>query len=28
MAEYDLALRYFTILPISTPTMVIGLIRG
>ena len=28
MAEYDLALRYFTILPISTPTMIIGLIRG
>ncbi len=25
MAEYDLALRYFTILPISVPTMVIGL---
>ena len=26
MAEYDLALRYFTVLPISVPTMVIGLI--
>ena len=26
MAEYDLALRYFTILPISVPTMVVGLI--
>jgi len=26
MAEYDLALRYFTILPISVPTMLIGLI--
>ena len=25
MAEYDLALRYFTVLPISVPTMVIGL---
>ena len=25
MAEYNLALRYFTILPISVPTMVIGL---
>ena len=25
MAEYDLALRFFTILPISVPTMVIGL---
>ncbi len=28
MAEYDLALRYFTVLPISVPTMVIGLIAG
>ena len=28
MAEYDLALRYFTVLPISVPTMVIGLISG
>lgn len=28
MAEYDLALRYFTILPISVPTMVIGLMAG
>ena len=28
MAEYDLALRYFTILPISVPTMVIGLVAG
>ena len=27
MAEYDLALRYFTILPISVPTMVVGLMR-
>ena len=27
MAEYDLALRFFTILPISVPTMVIGLMR-
>ena len=27
MAEYDLALRYFTVLPISVPTMVIGLMR-
>ena len=26
MAEFDLALRYFTILPISVPTMVVGLI--
>jgi hypothetical protein len=25
MAEYDLALRYFTILPISVPTLIIGL---
>ena len=25
MAEYDLALRYFTVLPISVPSMVIGL---
>lgn len=25
MAEYDLALRYFKVLPISVPTMVIGL---
>jgi hypothetical protein len=25
MAEYGLALRYFTVLPISVPTMVIGL---
>ena len=25
MAEYDLALRYFTVLPIAMPTMVIGL---
>ena len=24
MAEYDLALRYFTILPISVPTLVVG----
>ena len=28
MAEYDLALRYFTVLPISVPTMVIGLIAS
>ena len=28
MAEYDLALRYFTVLPISVPTMVIGLISS
>ena len=28
MAEYDLALRYFTVLPISIPTMVIGLKAG
>ena len=28
MAEYDLALRYFKVLPISVPTMVIGLMRG
>ena len=28
MAEYDLALRYFTVLPIAVPTMVIGLIAG
>ena len=27
MAEYDLALRYFKVLPISVPTMVIGLMR-
>ena len=27
MAEYDLALRYFTVLPISVPTMVVGLMR-
>ena len=27
MAEYDLALRYFTVLPISVPTMVLGLMR-
>ena len=27
MAEYDLALRYFSVLPISVPTMVIGLMR-
>jgi len=26
--EYDLALRFFTILPISVPTMVIGLIAS
>ena len=26
MAEYDLALRYFTVIPISVPTMVIGLV--
>ena len=26
MAEYDLALRYFTVLPIAVPTMVIGLL--
>jgi len=26
MAEYDLALRYFTFLPIAVPTMAIGLI--
>tara|TARA_B100000378_G_C17863738_1_gene349550 strand:- start:88 stop:627 length:540 start_codon:yes stop_codon:yes gene_type:complete len=25
MAEYDLALRYFSVLPISVPTLVIGL---
>ena len=25
MAEYDLALRYFTILPIAVPTLIIGL---
>ena len=28
MAEYELALRYFTVLPISVPTMVIGLVAG
>ena len=28
MAEYDLALRYFTILPISVPTLIIGLEAG
>ena len=28
MAEYDLALRYFTVLPISVPTMVLGLIAS
>lgn len=28
MAEYDLALRYFSVLPISVPTMVIGLMAG
>ena len=28
MAEYDLALRYFTVLPIAVPAMVIGLIAG
>ena len=28
MAEYDLALRYFTVLPISVPTMIIGLIAN
>ena len=28
MAEYDLALRYFTVLPIDIPTMVIGLKAG
>ena len=28
MAEYDLALRYFTVLPIAVPTMVLGLIAG
>ncbi len=27
MAEYDLALRYFEVLPIKVPTMVIGLMR-
>ncbi len=26
MAEYDLALRYFTVLPISVPTMIVGLV--
>ena len=26
MAEYKLAIRYFTILPISVPTMIIGLV--
>jgi|TARA_B100002003_G_C13780362_1_gene386496 hypothetical protein len=26
MAEYDLALRYFTVLPIAVPTMIIGLV--
>ena len=26
MASYDLALRYFTVLPIAVPTMVIGLV--
>jgi|TARA_B100001964_G_C13875091_1_gene440447 hypothetical protein len=28
MAEYDLALRYFSVLPISVPTMVIGLLAS
>ena len=28
MAEYDLALRYFTVLPIAVPTKGIGLIAG
>ena len=28
MAEYDLALRYFKVLPISMPTMIIGLIAS
>ena len=28
MAEYDLALRYFTVLPIAVPTKRIGLIAG
>ena len=28
MAEYKLALRYFTVLPISAPTMIIGLVPG
>lgn len=28
MAEYELALRYFTVLPISVPAMVIGLVPG
>ena len=28
MAEYDLALLYFTVLPIAVPTTVIGLLAG
>ena len=28
MAEYELALRYFSVLPISVPTMVVGLIAS
>jgi hypothetical protein len=28
MAEYDLALRYFTILPISVPTLIVGLLAS
>ena len=28
MADYKLALRYFTVMPISVPTMIIGLLPG